>query len=193
MLDTAEKRSNRLARDLADHVENREFRRGHANPERQSLIFVIVVETIKFPKERFKLACVLPLEKRNDPIQEDRVEMNHVHRVGNGHPFRAVGRSHPDEKLVIVAKEFHRGDLQRLANSLDLKNGLGRDPIHPFEPIGLRVTRQRPPFDPPSQTKGNRGPENCPASYFHDRSPGLDVPEGNRKEESDFPFLADGL
>ena len=91
-----------------------EYGSGDADPEGEPLVLVVVVVPVEFPEQGFKLAGVLADEEGRDPVEEDRVEVNHVHGVGDGEPLGTVGRADADEEVAPVAEQLHRGDLHRI-------------------------------------------------------------------------------
>ena len=117
--------------ELAEQVEDRELGRRHADPEGQPLVFVVVVVAVELPEHRLELAGVLAHEERRDPVEEDRVGVDHVHGIGDADPLGAVGCPHPNEEVATVAEQFHRGDLDRLLQPLEPEDRCLRDLVEP--------------------------------------------------------------
>ena len=105
-LHTSQHVADRLVQQLAQQIENGKLGRGHADPEGQSLVLVVVVVPVQLPEQGLQLAGVLAFEERGDAVEEDRVQVDHVHGVGHGQPFGTVPGSDPDQKLPAVAQEF---------------------------------------------------------------------------------------
>ena len=126
-LDPAEQVADRLAGQLPEQVEDRELGGRHADPEGQALVLVVVVVPVQLPEHRLELAGILADEEPGDSVEEDRVGVDQVHRVGDADPLGAVGRPHPDDEVSPVAEQLHRGDLDRLLQPIESENRRLRD------------------------------------------------------------------
>ncbi len=170
-MDPAQQLADELAGDLSQQVQDRDLGGGHADPERQALILVVVVVAIELPEQGLELSGVLAHEEGRDPVEEDRVGVDHVHRVRDAEALGAVVGPDPHDEVAPVAKQLDRGDPDRPVEAVDGQDGGlggGTDPL--LERAGILVIR--------AACRGRRddrraqsGREESPTCALHDRVP----------------------